>query len=309
MAVLMGAIQGYMGWGSYENALKAVLSDDTLTREQKKEEIAALRAIRDGTWGDAGLGGLATIGGSAAGVGLAVALGSNPIGWVATLAGIAGGLGASYFAGESGWGDSIGKWVGKVFGDNEISDEELDELLKENKGAKAKPHKKGGIINDGISGEHLVSAEDNEAVLNPEQQRKFMAIANGEEVVKANPSVNESAMQKNFMAMSNTETPVKSTPVVGEKPEYVYRPSKTEISNVNGNTITVKDFNVHMDGTIKLDAGTASRTLNMSEVLRSIDNDPTFKRALADLLYESIKERSNREMNNGRFLNDSPTKA
>ncbi len=304
VAAVIGGIEAGLSIWDYFDSLEDLMTNPNYSREDKKKMLqAARKKTETNAAGAVGGAGGAILGTAAAGAAMGTVFPGAGNFAGAVVGAIGGAIG--YYLGSKG----VKSLAEAILDPNEVSDDELDELLKEYEGAKAKPHKKGGIINDGISGEHLISAEDNEAVLNPEQQRKFMAIANGEEVVKANPSVNESAMQKNFMAMSNTETPVKSTPVVGEKPEYVYRPSKTEISSVNGNTITVKDFNVHMDGTIKLDAGTASRTLNMSEVLRSIDNDPTFKRALADLLYESIKERSNREMNNGRFLNDSPTKA
>jgi hypothetical protein len=329
--VVEGIVDAILTYVNYENLAdyeKEIASNNELSREEKKRLIQLARKKADEGTGNIWTKGLAAVGGGATAAAVIAYLVSNPAGWLTTLALIAGSLGGGWLADKFGITDVGGKaseWLGGLLRGGEMSDEELDELINQSNGASPKQsvekHANGGIVGDrknvtyqsifgnveghdrgGIVGgtsysgdKVLTGLNSREMVLNLGQQANlFGIIDNLPTLIKA--------------ALSNANE-VKSTPVVGEKPEYVYRPSKTEISSVNGNTITVKDFNVHMDGTIKLDAGTASRTLNMSEVLRSIDNDPTFKRALADLLYESIKERSNREMNNGRFLNDSPTKA
>lgn len=149
-------------------------------------------------------------------------------------------------------------------------------------GAKAatKPHDNGGFIdgfiNNGVKGaENPVSAfgdtaQRGEVVLNPTQQR-------------------------NFMAMANNETTVKPKQQLGEK-EYIYIPRGSETSNVNGNTVTVKDFNININGTLKLDGGTSSRNLDIRELL----NDRDFVNALKDVVKTAI----NNDVNGGRHMND-----
>ena len=136
-------------------------------------------------------------------------------------------------------------------------------------------HAEGGFINSGARGvEHPVLAQKDEVILNPTQQKNFMAIANG-------------------------ETPVKSKPVVGENSEYIYKPNGTETSNVNGNTITVKDFNINLSGTLRLDGGNSSKNIDMNALL----NDYQFMNALKEMIKTSI----NNDMNGGRFMNDLAT--
>lgn len=90
------------------------------------------------------------------------------------------------------------------------------------------------------------------------------------------------------------ETIIKAKPV-GEA-EYIYRPNGSSTSNVNGNTITVKDFNINLTGTLRLDMGNASRNINSNELL----NNQEFINALRDI----VKDKINRDMNGGRFMND-----
>jgi hypothetical protein len=83
---------------------------------------------------------------------------------------------------------------------------------------------------------------------------------------------------------------------VGER-EYIYEPRGTEVSNVNGNQITVNDINVKINGTIKLDAGNSSRELEISKLL----NDSQFISSLKEI----IKTSMNNDVNGGRFMNDT----
>lgn len=83
---------------------------------------------------------------------------------------------------------------------------------------------------------------------------------------------------------------------VGER-EYIYEPRGTEVSNVNGNQITVNDINVKINGTIKLDAGNSSRELELSKLL----NDSQFISSLKEI----IKTSMNNDVNGGRFMNDT----
>lgn len=82
---------------------------------------------------------------------------------------------------------------------------------------------------------------------------------------------------------------------VGE-PQYIYIPKNGSTSNVNGNTVTVKDFNININGTLKLDGGSSSKNLDIRELL----NDREFVNALKDVVKTAI----NNDINGGRHMND-----
>lgn len=96
----------------------------------------------------------------------------------------------------------------------------------------------------------------------------------------------------------------KVTALVTPKPtggrEYIYNPGNTSVSNVNGNKITVKDFNVNISGTIKIDAGRNFTNIDASTLLR----DQAFVNQLKNVIKDSI----NNDMNGGRFMNDPATR-
>lgn len=87
---------------------------------------------------------------------------------------------------------------------------------------------------------------------------------------------------------------VKAKPVGGK--EYIYTPRNTETSTLNGNTITVKDFNIRVYGEIKINAGNSSVKIDAKQLL----DDYVFISGVKDIIKESI----NTDMNAGRFLND-----
>ena len=113
-----------------------------------------------------------------------------------------------------------------------------------------------------------------------------VGIANGEIVL-------DKTMQENLVSILKNP-PVQAREVGG--PQYVYKPNGSETSNVNGNTITVKDFNININGTLKLDGGTSSRNLDIRELL----NDRDFVNALKDVVKTAI----NNDVNGGRHMND-----
>ena len=96
------------------------------------------------------------------------------------------------------------------------------------------------------------------------------------------------------------DTVVKPKPL-GENPEYIYKPNRSETSNVNGNTITVKDFNINISGTLRLDAGNYSKSIDGRELL----NDYAFMTQIKNMIKESI----NRDINGGKYLSDLATMA
>ena len=139
---------------------------------------------------------------------------------------------------------------------------------------------KTGFVKKGIKGAEAPiekiredTAYKEEVVLNPIQQQRFMAIANG-------------------------ETPVKPKNSLGEA-EYIYKPNRTETSNVNGNTVTVKDFNININGTLRLEAGNYSKSVNGRDLL----NDYQFMTQIKNMIRESI----NRDINGGMLNNDLAT--
>ena len=132
-------------------------------------------------------------------------------------------------------------------------------------------HAKGGVIGgNSYSGDKVpVLANSGEAVITPQQ---FNAVFG--------------------------ETPVRPKNSLGEA-EYIYKPNRTETSNVNGNTITVKDFNINLSGTLKLDGGGSSKNIDVNELLR----DQAFMTSLKNMIKTSI----NQDINGGRFMNDLAT--
>ena len=85
---------------------------------------------------------------------------------------------------------------------------------------------------------------------------------------------------------------------VGDK-EYIYVTKNSETSNVNGNKISVNDFNINLSGTIKLDGGNNSKNVDVNALL----NDFSFMNALKEMIKTSI----NNDMNGGRYMNDLAT--
>jgi hypothetical protein len=90
---------------------------------------------------------------------------------------------------------------------------------------------------------------------------------------------------------------VKAKPV-GQN-DFTYKPGRTETSKVGDSIVTVKDFNINLGGTLRLDAGGNSTNLNMTELLR----DPQFVAQLKDVITDSISA----SYNGGRKMNDIAT--
>lgn len=95
-----------------------------------------------------------------------------------------------------------------------------------------------------------------------------------------------------FSILKNSND-VKAKPV-GER-EYVYTPTSDNRSN-GVTEVTVRDINVNVNGTLKLDAGNFTKNIDINQLL----NDSSFVSQLKDLIKQSI----NNDINNGRFMND-----
>jgi hypothetical protein len=113
----------------------------------------------------------------------------------------------------------------------------------------------------------------------------------------SNPSSISNMMTSMVSSILTNQNDVRTKPV-GEK-EYIYIPNRSEASNVNGNKITVNDFNINLSGTIRLDGGNNSKNVDVNALL----NDFSFMNALKEMIKTSI----NNDMNGGRFMNDLAT--
>lgn len=181
-------------------------------------------------------------------------------------------------------------------------------------------HAEGGIVGgSSYSGDKVLTRlNSGEMVLNFDQQnRLFNAIKNLSTPII--PSVNNITNNSNANSRHTIQTrevtiqniggntvfnrSVKSvTPIptkieakpVGER-EYIYTPKRTETSTVNGGIVTVKDFNININGTLKLDGGNSFKNINMNELL----NNPQFVSAIKQM----VQERINSDFNGGRFDN------
>ncbi len=139
----------------------------------------------------------------------------------------------------------------------------------------------GGIVGgNSYSGDKVLTrVNSGEMILNASQQSGLFSFIS-----------NMPSMLSSFLTNSND---VKAKPV-GER-EYIYTPSNN--NNGNGVTeVTVRDINLNINGTLKLDTGTLTKNLDMSQLL----SDTTFISSLKDLIKQSI----NNDINNGRFMND-----
>lgn len=154
--------------------------------------------------------------------------------------------------------------IGKIFGKDWSITGAISSLF-----GGSEKHATGGVVGgNSFNGDKVLAGlNSGEAVITPKQFNTLFSMA--ESVIKPKP--------------------------VGER-EYIYIPRGNESSNINGNTITVKDFNINLSGTLKLDGGNNSKNVDINALL----NDYQFINNLKEMIKTSI----NQDMNGGRFLND-----
>jgi hypothetical protein len=175
---------------------------------------------------------------------------------------------------------------------------------------KAEKHASGGIVGgNSYSGDKiLTSLNSGEMVLNKNQQAALFNFINEMPSVLSKIGTNgvQTDLFRNLgsifssivspLSVLKNSNDVKAKPV-GEK-EYIYVPTNANSSN-GFSEVTVKDINVNINGTLKLDAGNLTKNLDINNLL----NDSSFVSQLKDLIKESI----NNDMNGGRFMNDNAT--
>jgi hypothetical protein len=310
LTAVIAGFEGYMAHNSYESAKEDILSNGGNAKE-KAEALNQAKIQKDKSYGSAVGGAAGAIAGAAAGA---------AIGSVVPVIGTAiGGLIGGFL------GSSLLSEVGEKVAENvssSISEEDIKGMIEEK-------HAVGGII--GVSSKQSIEKHDvggiiggnsysGDNILGLISNGGIGAFNSGEMVVpmkeqgylydfikKSLPQVLNNMSTINYTNTANSNisnitsvlpktAEVKSKPVVGEKPEYIYKPNGTETSNINGNTITVKDFNINLSGTLKLDGGNSSKNIDMNALL----NDYQFMNALKEMIKTSI----NNDMNGGRFMND-----
>ena len=147
-------------------------------------------------------------------------------------------------------------------------------------------HASGGIVGgNSYSGDKVLAGlNSGEMVLNKNQQaRLFKFINNDSDVIST---------------ALNGDNGIKTRPFG----ENSFRMIPRDISVENGqkvSEITVKDVNLNVNGTIKLDAGNFAKNIDINQLL----NDSAFVSSLKEIIKNSI----NNDMNGGRFMNDNAT--
>ena len=210
------------------------------------------------------------------------------------------------------------------------SDNKLERLWNMAKNAViGEKHADGGIVGgNSYSGDRiLTSLNSGEMVLNKDQQTQlFKFIQNASSILTKigssngvtyyNASNKHSAIHNNvggnilsnilstiFNSNSNivssalnTNNNIKTVPFGENSFRKIPKSDYTEYSYNKGGEIVVKDINLNVNGTLKLDAGTVTKNLDINQLL----SDTTFISSLKDLIKQSI----NNDINNGRFMND-----
>lgn len=87
---------------------------------------------------------------------------------------------------------------------------------------------------------------------------------------------------------------VKAKPVGNN--DFTYKLGKTEVSKVGDSTVTVKDFNININGALRLDGGTNSVKIDINELLK----DPQFVTQLKEVITDAVSN----SYHGGRMMKD-----
>ena len=181
--------------------------------------------------------------------------------------------------------NNIGGWLGSLFGGGKEKHANGG-IVGASPKASIEAHANGGIVGGtSYSGDKVLTGlNSGEMVLNKQQQANLFAAINNLPAMVTSILVNRNDVRAKEY---------------GANKEYIYVPNRSETSNVNGNQITVKDFNINLTGTIKLDGGNNSKNVDVNSLL----SDRQFINNLKELIKNSINE----DMNGGRVMNDRGT--
>jgi hypothetical protein len=142
----------------------------------------------------------------------------------------------------------------------------------------------GEIVLSKTMQENLVSM-----LKNPMIAAKPVGLATGEIVLSK-------TMQENLVSM--LKNPKISAKPVGTN-DFTYKPGRETVSKVGDSTVTVKDFNINIGGTLKLDGGRNFANINIAELLK----DPQFVLEIKNVVGNAISA----SYNGGRKMNDPAT--
>ena len=201
------------------------------------------------------------------------AYGSAIGGVVGSLTALIPGVGAAVAIPASMGAAMLGDWIGTST-TGEVNDKELEELQQKYKGEKPKQSLAigGPVVGSSIGAPVDIKAHAGEFVMSNEMVAGFKSFF-------TNPGLYAMPVGQN---------------------DFTYKPGNTEISKVGDSTITVKDFNINIGGTIRLDAGSSSANINMDELMR----DPVFMNKMKGIIEDSVSK----SYYGGRKMNDLPTK-
>ena len=124
--------------------------------------------------------------------------------------------------------------------------------------------------------------------------KKLIKVNSGEMVL------NRESQSSLFKFIKGSSSAIVGTTPLGAVAERVYSRNSERTMNVDGRNVTVRDFNVNVSGTIKLDAGSNSASVDVRELL----GNTAFVSSLKDIIKESI----NNDINGGRFMSDIPSR-
>jgi len=149
----------------------------------------------------------------------------------------------------------------------------------------------GGVVggNSPTGDKIMARLNSGEMVLNKDQQNMLFGL------FSKSTSLLSDLFSFNPLSILKNSNDVKAKPV-GEK-EYIYTPNGN--SNNGVTELTVRDININVNGTIKLDAGNFAKNIDINQLL----NDSSFVSSLKEIIKSSI----NNDMNGGRFMNDNAT--
>lgn len=149
---------------------------------------------------------------------------------------------------------------------------------------------RGNTYNSLPNGKIMPNNENNE-ILSSSLANHYSAMNN--RVLNRNDSIVTTLNNALANTLNDANESIKSKPV-GER-EYIYIPNSAN-GHSSTNEITVKDINLNINGTLKLDSGGRSKDVDIKKLLE----DSSFISSLKDLIKQSI----NNDINNGRFMND-----